>query len=134
MKLVGKEGLLELERSDLGGSGTPGESDLLLNVKVQASSYSAADQSWVVGDEWDKFLAELTRLDERRQGRAVVEGASRDDLRLEFYSTDSAGHMAVQGHLGWRKPDGHVLQLRFGFSFEPDALPTVLGELRDLRA
>jgi len=134
MKLIGKEGFLELERSDLGGPGTPGESDLLLNVTVEASSYSAADQSWVVANEWDKFLAELTRLDKRRQGRAVVEGASRDDLRLEFYSTDSAGHLAVQGHLGWHKPDGHVLQLMFGFSFEPDLLPTVVRELRALRA
>jgi hypothetical protein len=134
MKLIGKEGFLELELSEVGERGTPGESDTLLSVTVEASSYSAADQSWVLADEWNRFLAELTTLNERRQGRAVVEGASRDDLRLEFYSTDSAGHMAVRGHVGWHKPDGHVLQLRFGFSFEPDLLPTVVRELRDLRA
>jgi hypothetical protein len=83
-----------------------------------------------VADEWHGFLTELSTLDERRRGRAVIEGASPDDLRLEFYSNDSAGHMAVQGHLGWHKPDGHRLQLRFGFSFEPDLLPGVVQALR----
>ena len=132
MKLIGKEGFLELELSETGERGTPGESDILLSVKVEASSYSAADQSWVVAEEWDRFLTELTTLEERRQGRAVLEGASPDDLRLEFYSSDSAGHMAVQGHLGWNKPDGHVLRLRFGFSFEPDLLPTAVRAMRGL--
>jgi hypothetical protein len=130
MRLIGREGLLELQSSVAGAQDTPGESDILLNVTVEASSYSAADQSWVVADEWDRFLTELATLDERRQGRAFVEGASPDDLRLEFYSTDSVGHMAVKGHLGWRKPDGHLLQLRFGFSFERDLLPSVVRELR----
>jgi hypothetical protein len=104
MKLIGKEGLLELQRSDLGGSGTPDESDLLLNVTVQASSYSAADQSWVVGDEWDKFLAELTRLDERRQGRAVVEGASRDDLRWSSIQPIQRGAWRYKGTLDGLSP------------------------------
>jgi hypothetical protein len=126
MRLIGSKGLLELQRSETGESGTPCESDILLNVTVEVSSYSAADQSWVTAGEWDRFLTELKTLDERRRGRAVVEGASRYDLRLEFYSSDSAGHMAVKGHLGWHKPDGHVLELRFGFSFEPDLLPSVV--------
>src|SRR5579864_4304240 len=132
MKLIGKEGFLELERSETGQRGTPGESDILLNVTVEVSSYSAADQSWVIADEWHRFLNELTTLEERRQGVSGVEGASRDDLRLEFYSTDSAGHMAVRGHLGWHKPDGHLLQLRFGFSFEPDLLPAAVRAMRGL--
>jgi len=133
MKLIGREGFLELQRSEVGEQGTPAESDILLSVTVKASSYAAADQSWVVAGEWDRFLLELRTLDEQRQGRAVVEGASPDDLRLEFYSTDSAGHMAVRGHLGWHKPDGHLLQLRFGFSFEPDLLPGVVQALRSFR-
>ena len=86
MKLNGSDGLLELERSKLGGPDSPPEPDILLNVTVQVSGYSAADQSWVTGDEWGRFLNDLKKLDERRQGRAVVEGASPEDLRLEFYS------------------------------------------------
>lgn len=134
MRLTGREGFLELQPPDTGGRGTPGESDVLLNVTVQASGYSAADQTWVVADAWDGFPTELGKLDERRQGCAVVEGASPDDFRLEFYSADSAGQMAVKGHVGWHKPDGHVLQLRFGFSFEPDLLPSVVRALRAFRS
>jgi hypothetical protein len=74
MKLIDKEGFLELERSETGERGTPGESEILLNVTVEVSSYSAADQSWVIADEWDRFLTELTTLEERRQGLAIVEG------------------------------------------------------------
>ena len=132
MKLIGEEGFLELERSETGERGAPGESDILLNVTVEVGAYSAADQSWVIADEWDRFLSDLTTLEDRRQGRAVVEGASPDDFRLEFYSTDSAGHMAVQGHIGWHKASGHILRLRFGFSFEPDLLPTAVRAVRGL--
>ena len=129
MTLTGKEGLLELQRAELGEQDAPAESDILLNVTVEVAGYSAADQSWVVAEEWNRFLTELRLLDQRRQGRAVVVGASPDDLRLEFYSTDSAGHMAVRGRVGWHKPDNHFLQLRFGFPFEPDLLPGVVQAL-----
>ncbi len=60
----------------------------------------------------------IARTGTIRSWKVGYEGASRDDLRLEFYSTDSAGHMGVEVHLGWRKPEGHVVQLKFGFSFE----------------
>jgi hypothetical protein len=133
MRLDGERGFLELQRSELGEPDTPSNGDVLLNVTVQASSYSAADQSWVVAHDWDRFLGELQTLDERRQGRAVLEGASPEVLRLEFYSTDSAGHMAVRGHLGGHAPDGYFFQLRFGFSFEPDRLPKVVQALEVLR-
>jgi hypothetical protein len=133
MRLEGEEGLLELQPSQIGDQGTPNESDLLLNITVKASNYSAADQSWVLAGEWDRFLGELRQLDEWRKGHAVLQGASPDDLHLEFYSTDSAGHMAVRGQLGWHKPDGQVLQLRFGFSFEPDRLPVIVQALHSFR-
>jgi hypothetical protein len=136
MKLIGEKGFLELEPSEIGERGTPGEGDILLNVAVKAWSYSAADHSWVMAGDWDRFLLELKALDERRQGRAVLGGSSPDDLRLEFYSTDSVGHMAVRGHLGRHRFDGHflqLLQLRFGFSFEPDRLPGVVQALRSFR-
>jgi hypothetical protein len=133
MRLTGENGLLELEPSEIAPSGTPAESDILLNVTIKVDGYSAADQCWVIAEAWDGFLNELRELDHRRQGCAVVIAASPDDLRLEFYSTDSAGHMAVRGHVGWYKPDQHFLQLRFGFSFEPDRLPGVVEALSAFR-
>jgi hypothetical protein len=133
MKLIDENGLLELEPSEFGQEGTQSESDILLNVRVQVKGYSAADESWVIAEDWDRFLIELRVLDQRRQGRAVVVGASSEYFRLEFYSTDLAGHMAVQSHVGWHTLDNHFLQLRFGFSFEPDRLPGVVKALGDFR-
>ena len=78
MKLISREDSSNCNHLKLARREQPGKSDILLNITVEASSYSAADHSWVVGDEWDRFVIELMTLDERRQGRAVVEGASPD--------------------------------------------------------
>jgi hypothetical protein len=132
MKLVGKDGSLVVERSEVGPPGTPADRDLLVNITVDARGFAAADQSWVVDADWNGFLAELRELEERRQGHATLESASPGDLRLEFFSTDSAGHMAVQGQVRRRTTEDLELLLRFAFAFEPDEVPRVLAELESL--
>ena len=134
MRLEGDKAFVELERAEVGPLGTPGDGDLVLNVTVRVYGYSAADQSWVVGGDWERFLSDLRALEARRQGSAVVEGASPDDLRLEILSTDSLGHLAIRGHIGWRGPTGHDLRLTFGFDFEPDRVPKLLVDLEALAA
>jgi acetyl esterase/lipase len=89
MKLDGDSAFLELDRSELGSPETPADQDVLLNVTVQVGSYSAADQCWIAANDLKRFLSELRELEASRQGQAVLLGASLDDLRLEFYSTDS---------------------------------------------
>jgi hypothetical protein len=132
MRLDGDNGWLELERSEIGPPGSPGEDDFVLNVTVHVRGYSAADQSWIMGREWERFLGELTALERTRRGRVAVGGASPDDFRIEVFSTDSLGHMAVRGHVGWNSPEGHLLQLKFGFHFEPDSLPNLVRDLAAL--
>ena|SRR5262245_37730978 len=122
MKIQEQEALLEVGRFERG----PLEDDVLLNVTVRVSGYSATDQTWAIKSDLERFLMELRALDQKRQGSALLVSPSPDDLRLEFYSTDSAGHMAVRGHLGCNNASGFLLQLRFGFAFEPDKLPSVL--------
>ncbi len=126
MKIQGDSGFLELEQSEVGASHDPPDHDLLLNVTVKVSSYSAADQCWIATNDVERFLLELRQLESRRHGQAVLLGASPDDLRLEFYSTDSLGHMAVKGYVGWQKSEEFPLQLMFGFAFEADRLPPLL--------
>jgi hypothetical protein len=126
MKIQEQEAFIEVERAEFGPPDTPAEDDVLLNVSVRVSGYSAADQSWVVADDLERFLAELRALERKRHGSAQLVSASPDDLRLHFYSTDSAGHMAIRGHLGWHKANGFLLKLQFGFNFEPDKLPYIL--------
>jgi hypothetical protein len=129
MRIDGEGAYLELERSELGPAGTSGESDLLVNVTVDVRGFSAADQSWIVDSNWNRFLAELRQLEATRQGRAVLQGASTDELRLEFLSLDRLGHMGVRGLVKRRHVNGFDLGLEFGFSFEPDRLPEILWEL-----
>jgi hypothetical protein len=129
MKLNGDGGILEITLAEIGPRGTPGDGDVLLNVTANVRNYTAVDREWVVAGAWEGFLAELRALETRRHGRATLIGASPDDLTIEFLATDSAGHMAVSGRLGWTRSDGHRSELRFGFDFEPDRLPQVLREL-----
>jgi hypothetical protein len=129
MKLLGSNGTLVVELSELEAAGTQADEDVLLSVTVDASGFAAHDQSWVTAKEWNGFLVELRALEQRRQGRATLVAASPEDLRLEFFSTDQAGHMAVQGHVRRQMTERFELQLRFGFVFEPDELPRMLREL-----
>ena len=101
------------------------------NVTVDARGFAAADQNWVVRSDWDEFLSELRNLESRRQGSAALVGASPEELRSEFFSIDSAGHMAVRGQVRRPTIEGYDLELRFGFMFAPDELPRVLRELEE---
>jgi hypothetical protein len=126
MKLQEQDALLELEVHGFGDANTPGRDDVLLNVTVRTGSYAATDRSWVMKADLERFLHDLRGLDQNRQGQAVLVSPSPDGLRLEFYSTDSAGHMAVRGQIGRTDAHGFLSQLRFGFGFAPDKLPAVL--------
>jgi hypothetical protein len=126
LKIQEPDALLEIKVAEFGGATTPAPDDVRLSVTVRTSRYAAADHSWIVRPELERFLRELRALNQSRQGKAVLVSPSPDGLRLEFYATDSAGHMAVRGQLGRTDPDGFLSQLRFGFRFEPDKLPSFL--------
>ena len=126
MKIQEQDALLELDVAGFGDANTPARDDVWLTVTVRTPRYAAADHSWIIRPELDRFLRELRVLDESRQGKAVLVSPSPDGLRLEFYSTDSAGHMAIRGQVGRTDAKGFLSQLQFGFAFEPDKLPSIL--------
>src|SRR5258705_2663531 len=111
IRIEGDNSFLELDRSELGPPGTPVDRDVLFSISANVAGYSATDQAWVVESDFDRFVEELRHLEHRRHGQAVLAGSSPDDLTLEFHSTDSIGHMAVRGHVGWNHPSGFLLQL-----------------------
>lgn len=82
----------------------------------------------MVGSDWERFLVELRALERARSGRAVVEGASPEDFRLEVFSTDSVGHMAVRGHVGRERTAVHALKFEYSFDFEPDRLSSLIRD------
>lgn len=126
------EQYLEITRAAFGKPGTPGAEDLLLAIAVQVGSYSAADQRWVPAASWRAFLSQLRELERRPRGEAKLEGASPRDLLLAIRSTDSLGHMAVSGHIGWDTPDGFSRRLEFGFRFDPELLPALVRDFEAL--
>ncbi|KEF41747.1 MAG: hypothetical protein ER33_09860 [Cyanobium sp. CACIAM 14] len=133
MKLLGEFGqVVTIERSDFGKPGTPAGEDLLLNITIVVGGYSAADQAWVVANDWRGFMHQLRALEHVRQGQAELVGASPQNLKLTFWATDHAGHMAVSGFLGWRSPDGFNQKCEFGFAFDAGMLSIVVQELEAL--
>jgi hypothetical protein len=126
LKIQEQDALLELEVAGSGAVNTPGHNDVRMNVSVRTAGYAAADHCWVLRPDLERFLRELRTLDQTRQGQAVLVSVSPVGLRLEFYSTDSAGHMAIRGQVGRTDANGFLSQLRFGFTFEPDKLSSVL--------
>ena len=133
MRLAGDAGqVLTIDRSSFGEPGTPGDEDLFINVTVVVGGYSAADQVWVVGDDWRGFMNELRKLEEVRKGQATLRGASPHDLELAFKTTDRTGHMAVLGFVGWNSPDGFYQKCEFGFAFDAGLLSNIVRELAAL--
>ena len=137
MRFEEHDQFLELSRAELGPVGTPGEGDVLFDITARVSSYSGVGQAWVLASDLDGFVIELRRLEELRHGQATLSGVSPRELKLEFYSTDSVGHMAVRGYVGRQKlvrnQSWILLQLPFDIDFEPDRLPSVLKFFERIR-
>jgi hypothetical protein len=103
--------------------------DVRLNVRLTCEGFTGTGSSWIDRDEWQRFLRALERLVDRRDGEAVVESMSPEDLRLRIRVTDHAGHVTVDGQVHTRS----VRDLRWQFGaiqFDPTLLPLLLAELR----
>ena len=133
MRLKGdNEQVLTVERSGFGEPGIPADEDLLINVTIVVGGYPAADQAWVVANDWREFMLELRALERTRQGQAALRGASPQDLQLIFKATERAGHMAVSGFVGRNSPDGFYQKCEFGFDFDTGMLSSVVRDFAAL--
>jgi len=107
--------------------------DVRLHVRLTCEDFSGAGSSWVEQAVWQRFLQELERVVDRRDGEAVVESMSPKDLRLRIFATDRAGHMAIDGQVRTRSVND--LRWQFGaIQFDPSLLPLLLSELRAVQA
>ena len=106
--------------------------DVRLHIRLTCEGFTGAGSSWIAHDVWQRFLRQLERLEDRREGEAVVDSMSPDDLRVRIFVTDRAGHVAIDGQVRTRS----VRDLRWQFGaipFDPTLLPPPLGELRAAR-
>jgi len=103
--------------------------DVRLHIRLTCEGFTGTGSSWIAHDVWQHFLRQLEQLEDRRDGEAVVESMSPEDLRLRIFVTDPAGHVAIEGQARTRS----VRDLRWQFGaipFDPTLLPPLLGELR----
>lgn len=110
----------------------PSGEDILVVVETKCPGFSGAIDTWIARDAWIDFCNQLAVLDEHRQGQAAVESISPKELRLIVRSIDRAGHMGVEGELGYRGVHGET---QLGFStmiFDPSMLPQLLSEAREI--
>jgi hypothetical protein len=108
----------------------PSDDDVLVVVEVRCRGFVGRIDTWILRDVWIDFCRQLSTLEERRQGEATIESISPKELRVTFRSTDRAGHMAVDGHVGYRGARGEALLSFSPMPFEPSMLPSLVREAR----
>jgi hypothetical protein len=115
----------------------PMHGDVELSVAVSSNKFAGQGFAWVEGSSLARFLDELRLLENRRQGSATLEGMSPDEFRLQIWSVDRRGHVAIGGMIVQQIFKGEAAapyrhSLEFGFEFDPTALPKVLAGLVEL--
>jgi hypothetical protein len=115
---------LAIERAE------PSGGDILVVVDVRCPGFTGHIDTWILREAWIAFCQRLAALDEGRRGEAVVEGISPQEFRLVVRSTDSAGHMAIEGLLGYRGVHGRTLLTFSPMAFDPSTLPVLVQEAR----
>jgi hypothetical protein len=108
----------------------PSDESILVVVDVRCRGFTGRIDTWIMRREWLDFCDQLRVLEERRQGTASVESVSPKELRVTARSTDRAGHMAIEGFVGYRGAHGEALLSFSPISFDPSTLPGLLEEAR----
>jgi len=125
--------IIELERisDDLP---TPGDVRLKVSVCIKEFAGSYEDV-WIEKDELKRFLLDLIKLEETREGEARLESMSPDEFWMEFRTIDRAGHMGVEVQLKRFQYSESKLWPRMvvgGFEFDVSTLPQLVREFKKL--
>jgi len=112
----------------------PSERDIRIAVEVRSRGFTGRIDTWILRQAWIDFCERLSALEERRQGEATVESISPKELGLTVRSIDRAGHMAIEGSIGYRGTRGETLLSFSAMSFDPSTLPALLRDARALYA
>jgi hypothetical protein len=108
----------------------PSEEDIRIAVEVRSRGFTGRIDTWIMRQACIDFCERLSVLEHRRHGEATVESISPKELRLSVRSVDRAGHMAIEGSIGYRGTKGETLLSFSAMSFDPSALPALLRDAR----
>jgi hypothetical protein len=123
---------VEMSVGEVMPAGSLAADDRRIKVSVTCGGFSVHDREvWVSAAAWARFDRELHALEASRRGEAQLVSQSPQDLRLRLYAWDSAGHIAVEGHVGKHlaaASRAHEIGLRFAFDMDSELLGAVVRE------
>lgn len=108
-----------------------GDARLVISVRVANNQALFTGQLpvWIDALALGNFVSQLEKLNETRNGSAILDSLSPGELRLEIRNTDRSGHMAALGHIGRRfSPGGQDSVINFDVPFCPTELPRIISE------
>jgi hypothetical protein len=79
----------------------------------------------VTSTDWQRFVTDLKRLEEKRQGAARLVSAAEEEFEVEIAAIDSLGHLGASGILTYRATGVERWprqRLNFAFAFDPSKL------------
>jgi hypothetical protein len=103
----------------------PSRGDAYVTIRVSVAGFAGHNDLWVLASALRSFCQSLLVLERDRQGEAVLESISPNELHLVVRSVDSCGHLAVEGSTGYEVQRDHSRpwhSVAFGFEFDPSQL------------
>jgi hypothetical protein len=125
IRFESQDDFVEIDLATQETADLPSRGDGYLTVRVSSNGFTGHNDLWVLAAALRSFCQSLVALERDRQGEAVLESVSPDELRIVVRSVDSRGHMAVEGSTGYRvqrlnSQPWH--SVAFGFEFDPSQL------------
>jgi hypothetical protein len=129
MRVVSDSGdFVSIERCDDDGP----SHDVLVIVDVRCRGFTGRIDTWILREAWAAFCDRLDMLEHRRLGEASVESISPKELLLTIRSLDRAGHMGIEGFVGYRGTNGETLLTFSWLPFDPSSLPQIARDAREI--
>jgi hypothetical protein len=76
-----------------------GSGDFLVSIEAEADDFRGHADGHVVGSDMRRFIEDLKRLDQSRNGKAQLSSVAQGEFKVTIQAIDRAGHMGVSGVL-----------------------------------
>lgn len=138
MRIGNEQSFVSFEFEEATPEHLPGGADIACAVEASCGGFSGRIEGvWFSREDVARFLSELRRLEEKREGSASLVNLSSpsqyNPLRFEIFSVEAVGRFAVRADLTkvtYVGGDIHSLRVSVSFPFDAGDLPSMLVEFR----
>jgi hypothetical protein len=137
MVIFDAEGSLEIVPLETVPASVQGAGDMRFEITANSGGFSGKNSKvWVARPDLDGWIAQLRWVAADRKGAAELRSMSPGDFLLIVRVADSAGHIAIEGHLsrtllGARRAHRHNI-IEFRIDFDPTRLPELLAQFETM--